>query len=239
MNIDLLFGKKKNKGDRTLKIKYKLHIKLFFLTIIPIFFMVFSPNRSLNAEEKPITLLPESKLFTVLNMAPGDSVSKSLTIYNGSSTSYYYNIKASHESGSKILYNNLHLQVTDNKGIIFQGNLKDFYLPSSRKLLSLQNEALTFKIQFPITSGNELQGLTTVANFYFSANGEAIPPTDSGSPDDKPTTDPPKNDTGFLPQTGEANSLFIILSGLFITIAGFGLLLINKPLFLNSFRRDK
>jgi LPXTG-motif cell wall-anchored protein len=67
------------------------------------------------------------------------------------------------------------------------------------------------------------------------------PPGTNEPPSNNPTptkpADPPSKDTGSLPQTGEENPIFIILSGFFISLAGLGLLLIKKSIIPNPFKR--
>jgi LPXTG-motif cell wall-anchored protein len=67
------------------------------------------------------------------------------------------------------------------------------------------------------------------------------PPGTNEPPSNNPTptkpADPPSKGTGSLPQTGEENPLFIILSGFFISLAGLGLLLIKKSIIPNPFKR--
>jgi LPXTG-motif cell wall-anchored protein len=67
------------------------------------------------------------------------------------------------------------------------------------------------------------------------------PPSTNEPPSNNPTptkpADPPSKDTGSLPQTGEENPIFIILSGFFILLAGLGLLLIKKSIIPNPFKR--
>jgi LPXTG-motif cell wall-anchored protein len=71
--------------------------------------------------------------------------------------------------------------------------------------------------------------------------GTNEPPNTNEPPSNNPTptkpADPPSKDTGSLPQTGEENPLFIIMSGLFISLAGLGLLLIKKSILPNPFKR--
>jgi LPXTG-motif cell wall-anchored protein len=71
--------------------------------------------------------------------------------------------------------------------------------------------------------------------------GTNEPPNTNEPPSNNPTPTkpavPPSKDTGSLPQTGEENPLFIIMSGLFISLAGLGLLLIKKSILPNPFKR--
>jgi LPXTG-motif cell wall-anchored protein len=71
--------------------------------------------------------------------------------------------------------------------------------------------------------------------------GTNEPPNTNEPPSNNPTptkpADSPSKDTGSLPQTGEENPLFIIMFGLFISLAGLSLLLIKKSILPNPFKR--
>jgi LPXTG-motif cell wall-anchored protein len=255
-------------------IKKKILFKLFILSIIPILALLITQKNSFQAEEKPITLLPDSRLFTISNMAPGDTITKSLKIINNSEETFQYNVITRHESDSIDFFNELNIKVTDNSSVFFNGKLKDFTLPTAKQLNKNDSDDLSFQIEMPINLGNEFQGLTTVVGFVFTAVGDSNPPDppddgdppdppDDGDPPDPPDdneppgtneppntnepptqnptptkpADPPSKDTGSLPQTGEENPLFIIMSGLFISLAGLGLLLIKKSILPNPFKR--
>jgi LPXTG-motif cell wall-anchored protein len=57
------------------------------------------------------------------------------------------------------------------------------------------------------------------------------------NPPPKDNTQTPSKNTGSLPQTGEQDPLLLMLSGLFISLAGFGLLLVKKSIIPNPFKR--
>jgi LPXTG-motif cell wall-anchored protein len=175
-------------------IKKKILFKLFILSIIPILALLITQKNSYQAEEKPITLLPDSRLFTVYNMAPGDTVTKSLKIINNSEETFQYNIITRHESDSIDFFNELNLQVTDNSSVLFNGKLKNFTLSTAKQLNKNDSEDLSFQIEMPINLGNEFQGLTSVVGFVFTAVGDSNPPDppDDGDPPDPPDDgDPP------------------------------------------------
>jgi LPXTG-motif cell wall-anchored protein len=201
------------------------------ILIFPILIILLYANLNTFAEEKPITLLPDSRLFSLENMAPGDINSATITIQNTTEELMNYDVSSSLQSGSKLFYDHLQLQVLDQDTILYDGLLSQLKMKALRELKKNSSETLTFKILFPITSKNEFQGLKSVVAFHFTGNGDELnePPSDGDNP--------PTKDTGSLPQTGEENPLFIILSGLFISISGLALLLIKKSIIPNPFKR--
>jgi LPXTG-motif cell wall-anchored protein len=225
-------------GERALIINKKNPLKLLFiLSIIPVFMLFFYQTNSIEATEKPITLLPESRLFTISNMAPGDTDSKSLSIINNSETDFQYKLTTKHATGSLPLFNDLMVKVSNNGEIVFKGKLKDLIFANTRDLKKGEKDILTFNIEMPINLGNEYQGLTTVVDFIFSAVGDIEPPGNEDNPNGDDTNNPPIKDKGSLPKTGEENPIFIIMSGLFISMAGLALLLIKKSILPNPFKR--
>ncbi|MDR7073337.1 LPXTG cell wall anchor domain-containing protein [Fictibacillus barbaricus] len=57
------------------------------------------------------------------------------------------------------------------------------------------------------------------------------------NPPPKDNSQAPGKSTGSLPQTGEESPLFMIMSGLFISLAGLGLLLVKKSIIPNPFKK--
>jgi LPXTG-motif cell wall-anchored protein len=268
--------------------KIKKRAILLLLSITPvIFYMIFS-SRTIEAIDKPITLIPDARLFEVANMKPGDTITKIQTIHNQSEDSFSYIITTEKESGSDLLYNQLDLKVIVDNLVIYNGKLKYLKLTEPLKLAKDSQQEITLQFHFPIESGNEYQGLITSVAFIYTAEADHSNPPDDGDPPDPPDdgdppdppddgdppdppednepptddneppgtneppntneppiqnptptkpADPPSKDTGSLPQTGEENPLFIIMSGLFISLAGLGLLLIKKSILPNPFKR--
>jgi LPXTG-motif cell wall-anchored protein len=195
-------------------------------------------NLNTFAEEKTVKLLPETRLFKLENMAPGDSKVETITIQNTTEELMSYEVSSSLESGSELFYGHLQLQVMDQKNLLYKGSLSKLKLKASRELKKGGSETLTFKILFPIKSKNEYQGLKSVVAFHFKGIGEEMsePPNNDGSPSDN-SNNPPTKDTGSLPQTGEESPIFLVLSGVFMSIAGLGLLLAKKSIMPNPFKR--
>ncbi|MBH0169147.1 LPXTG cell wall anchor domain-containing protein [Fictibacillus sp. 18YEL24] len=256
-------------------IKFKL---ILIYSLIGLIIVVFLPIGRTGADsstpEIKIDILPEAVLFDIENFKPGDWAPRDLTIQNNGNQDFSYNMKAQMKSGSEKLYNQLLLKVEDRTNLLFEGKLKDFKGLNPRPLASLTEEKLKVTVEFPYESGNEFQGLQTIAEFIIYAEGQTTPPDppDDGDPPDPPddgdppnpptdTNNPPGSNeppstnkppngstptkpveqpskaTGLLPQTGEENPMFTILSGFFIFLAGIGLLLVKMSVLPNPFRR--
>ncbi|MGM0843548.1 MAG: TasA family protein [Bacillota bacterium] len=108
-----------------------------------------------------ISTSPHIILFDLTNLKPGDTMSRDLLIANNGEQDFHYIISNKFTGGSEKLYNQLLLEVSDEKGIIFKGNLKDFNKIDSRSLKSREQENILFHVEMPYELGNEYQGLTT------------------------------------------------------------------------------
>lgn len=232
----------------------KLSLNLFKLiliySVVLLTIVVFLPISSTGADsstpEIKIDTLPESVLFNIKDFKPGDWAPRVLTIQNNGNQDFSYNIQSRMKSGSEKLFNVFQLKIEDQSGIIFKGELKDFKGLDPRHLAAFSEEKLTVTVEFPYVSGNEFQGLDTEVEFVLYAEGKNEPPPpdkeepdeDNGStPPGNNNNNPPAKDNGSLPQTGEDNPIFIILSGLFISMAGLALLLVKKSILPNPFKR--
>lgn len=225
--------------------KFKLIlIYTCILLVATVFIPIGNTGADSSTPEIKIDTLPESVLFNIKDFKPGDWAPRVLTIQNNGNQDFSYNIKSRMKSGSEKLFNVFQLKIEDQSGIIFKGELQDFKGLDPRPLASFSEEKLTVTVEFPYVSGNEFQGLDTEVEFVLYAEGEnEPPPPDKEEPDEDNGSTPPGNnnppakDTGSLPQTGEDNPIFIILSGLFISMAGLALLLVKKSILPNPFKR--
>ncbi|MFG6496220.1 LPXTG cell wall anchor domain-containing protein [Fictibacillus sp. UD] len=189
--------------------------------------------------------------FHMENMRPGYVEDHILTVKNTGNQIVKYTVKSMFKSGEK-LFNELNVTVKHENTELFKGRLKDLNI-APKVLPASTNHPLTFSIGLPGEAGNEFQGLTTSFEIQVQGEGED-PPTNGGDPgeddgnnppgsstppqnENGTPTSPPTNDTGSLPQTGEENPMFLILSGVFMSVAGLVLLLIKKSMLTNPFRR--
>jgi LPXTG-motif cell wall-anchored protein len=172
------------------KIKKRTLILLFSIT--PVFFYMIFSSKTIEAMDKPITLIPDARLFEVTNMKPGDTITKVQKIHNQSNDSFSYVITTEKESGSDLLYNQLDLQVIADNTEIYNGKLKYLNLSKPLKLNKNSQHGITFQFHFPIDSGNEYQGLITSVAFIYTAEADHGNPPDDGDPPNPPDDgDPP------------------------------------------------
>ncbi|WP_159439938.1 TasA family protein [Bacillus sinesaloumensis] len=152
-----------------------------------------------------IMTTPEKVLFDIENFKPGDWATRTLTIKNSGSEDFKYLTSADRKSGSKELYEELVLSITDSTGEIFKGKLGEFKKIDPREIATGQQEDLIFTVEFPPHLGNEYQGLTTEVELKFYAEGTlggALP------------VDGPK-----LPETG-TNSFNLLIAGMLLVLGG-------------------
>lgn len=213
------------------------------LLAVAVFIPIGKTGADSTTPEIKIDTLPEKVLFDIDNFKPGDWAPRVLTIQNNGNQDFSYNLQSRMKSGSEKLYDQFQLKIEDQSGIIFEGNLKDFKGLNPRPLAAFSEEKLTITVEFPFQSGNEFQGLETEVEIVLFAEGKdnPTPPdneeTDGGNGNNPPENNPPTKGSGSLPQTGEDNPIIIILSGLFISLAGLALLLVKKSIITNPFKR--
>jgi LPXTG-motif cell wall-anchored protein len=229
--------------------KFKLIlIYTCILLVAAVFIPVGNTGADSSTPEIKIDTLPEKVLFDIKDFKPGDWAPRVLTVQNNGNQDFSYNIQSRMKSGSKKLYNVFQLEIKDQSGVIFKGDLKDFKGLDPRPLAAFSEEKLTVTVDFPYVSGNEFQGLDTEVEIVLYAEGKNDPPPTDPDPEEPDedngnnppgddSNNPPAEDTGSLPQTGEDDPIFIILSGLFISMAGIALLLIKKSILPNPFKR--
>jgi LPXTG-motif cell wall-anchored protein len=193
--------------------------------------------------------------FHMENMRPGYMEDHTLTVKNTGDLIVKYTVKSAFKSGEK-LFKELNVTVKQGNTELYKGKLSNLSI-EPRTLPARTDDPLIFSIGLPGEAGNEFQGLTTSFEIQVQGEGED-PPTDGEDPGEDPgeedgnnppdsnttpqdgdgtPTNPPTKDTGSLPQTGEEDPILLILSGVFMSMAGLGLLLIKKSIVLNPFRR--
>ena len=228
-------------------IMFKLLIVYCLLLLTILFFIpIGNTGADSTTPEIKIDALPQMVLYDINNFKPGDWAPRVLTVQNNGNQDFSYNIQARMKSGSTKLFNIFHLTIEDQSDVLFNGELKEFKGLKRHSLAAFSEEKLTVTVVFPYVSGNEFQGLDTEVEFVLYAEGESEqPPTDPDNPggDDGESETPghnggsPNKPTGTLPPTGEDNQLFLILTGLFLSMAGIALLLVKNAILPNPFKR--
>lgn len=148
---------------------------------------------------------PHKILFDVDNMKPGDWAIRDYTIFNKGKQDFEYTASAQFKSGSKKLFKQLEIEISDKNGVLYSGKIKDFDGLDYRKLAKSDEETLTFRVDFPAELGNEYQGLTskfTIKLYVRGTLGGLLPA-----------------DGGVLPNTA-TNMFNFIVGGLILVIGG-------------------
>ncbi|RFB10577.1 LPXTG cell wall anchor domain-containing protein [Bacillus sp. HNG] len=198
---------------------------IFFISVCTLIFFLLV-NQVSASQAKTNTVIdimttPEKVLFDIDNFKPGDWATRTLTIKNSGSEDFKYLTSAKRKSGSKELYEELYLTISDKSGELFKGKLSEFNTIDPRSIASGKQEELTFSVEFPSHLGNEYQGLTTEVELKFYAEGTlggALP------------VDGPK-----LPQTG-TNTFNVLIAGIALVLSGSILFFILKRVRLKTVR---
>lgn len=131
----------------------------------------------------------EEFLFDVENLKPGDYMRENLMVENTGDHDYYFHAESKFESGSKKLFNQFLLEVTDSEDAeLYEGSLADFTGFDPRFLEKGETDEIEFKATLPYESGNEFQGLAV--KFKILIWAEAQPTEPNPDPNPKPNPDP-------------------------------------------------
>ncbi|MED1561982.1 hypothetical protein AJ85_19365 [Alkalihalobacillus alcalophilus ATCC 27647 = CGMCC 1.3604] len=154
-----------------------IYILVTALTVFLLVSLSIQYSHQTLAETNPINIStsPDSFLFQVDNMKPGDWAERSLTIQNRGSEDFTYNSEALFQGGSKKLYNEFLLEIETVNGPLYKGKLSDFTGFEPRHLKTQHEEDLSLIIRFPTELGNEFQGLEFEVELKFVAEGGEQP----------------------------------------------------------------
>ncbi|WP_413376037.1 LPXTG cell wall anchor domain-containing protein [Alkalihalobacillus sp. 1P02AB] len=150
-----------------------IYILVTALTVFLLGSLSIQYSQQTLAETNPISIStsPDSLLFQVDNMKPGDWAERRLTIQNRGSEDFTYNSEVLFQGGSKKLYNEFLLEIENENGLLYKGKLSEFTGFEPRHLKTLHEEELLFIIRFPTELGNEFQGLEFEVEIKFIAEG--------------------------------------------------------------------
>lgn len=198
----------------------------FGISILIIIMMLFAPG-TLQAEENnneqkdiDISVSPSPILFNLINVKPGDSMSRNITITNKGKKDFQYLFTNTFMSGSEKFYNELLLVISKGKESLVEGKVKDFEKMDLRTLESGSSETFEITVEIPYELGNEFQGLSTEFQFNFLVEGSdgAVSPVGGGR---------------VLPDTGTDYYMYLVLGGV-LFIAGISLYIISRRKFASK-----
>ncbi len=116
-----------------------------------------------------ISVSPPSGFLRAPNMAPGDSVTAALTVYNDGQHDFVFDISAVKESGSDPMFRTLDLLIDDSEGVIYSGKLSECKNTMPRIIGRGGNRVVNFTVSLPTMVNNTYQDLTTGVTFVFNA----------------------------------------------------------------------
>lgn len=162
---------------------------VFILVIGIISFMVLADTNSVFAASLEIvgdnlglSITPDSPIFSMQNMAPGDTESSVVTVNNTGDSRFSIYVSSEKENGDEALYQSLNISVENNKGShsYYSGPLKGLSNVALGSVVPGGEEKLNFSMHFPNDIGNELQRKALSVKFIFTAqNNESGSGSDS------------------------------------------------------------
>jgi spore coat-associated protein N len=130
-------------------------------------------NNLLQAAVIDITTTPTSAIFDIIDMLPGDTVTRDVYVNNAGNADFTYKVN---NSGTGTLLwtdttNGLQLTIKEGSTIYYDGPVSslnsnaasDFLLPEG------QSDTLTFVVSLPTSADNTFQGLAETITFTFDA----------------------------------------------------------------------
>ncbi|WP_456273088.1 TasA family protein [Bacillus sp. AK031] len=146
--------------------------KSFYMSLV-LFILFLIPAEAYGETNNPldISTSPHKILFDLTNLKPGDTMSRELLIENKGEQEFDYVLSNKFLEGSKEFYSHLLLTVSDGKGVVYDGKLKDFSELPSRSLKISNQETLLFKVEVPYYLDNAYQGLSCDFEFKLYVEG--------------------------------------------------------------------
>lgn len=161
---------------------------------------------------------PETTLFDIENMKPGDWAPRSITVENNGNIHFMYDMHMEN-NGEEKLFNVLFMEITDGHSELYNGTLADFSSLTGREVLSGDEENIQITIRFPEDLGNNYQGLDMHFTLIFTAEAKDGM-RDEIIVDSKVGTDGDGQQGGaLLPNTATNVFNFILVGGLFLIFA--------------------
>jgi LPXTG-motif cell wall-anchored protein len=145
---------------------------IFFIFLIIFVFSGFNVFADEGLEEIDIATSPHKIFFNINNLKPGDSVTKTLIVYNNGKQDFNYLFSNRFLTGSEKFYNEILLTISDQSNtVLFNDKIKNLEILEPRYLKTGTSENLIFSIKIPFELGNEFQGLGSEFQFKFYVEG--------------------------------------------------------------------
>lgn len=148
----------------------------------------FAASLEVIGDDLGLSITPDSPIFKIQNMAPGDTESSVVTVNNaGDST---FSIFLGSEKEDEDLYRNLEITIENNDGSqsYYSGSLIGLSNVALGSVVPGGAEKLNLSMHFPNYIGNEAQGKALSAKFIFTAQINTV--SDSGTIDNNNNNSP-------------------------------------------------
>ncbi len=169
---------------------------LFFALATAVFTSTATvPNNAFTTGTLRLTTQPTAAVVTYAGMAPGDQVTRPLTVTNAGSLALTYTMTTTVTADSgmglaNVLTTTIKSGVTNcsNTGWASSGTLltnsalASAAIASARTLTAGANEVLCFHVTLPLTTTNGYQQASTTVAFVFNASSDPPPPTPTPAP---------------------------------------------------------
>ena len=214
----------------------------FLLVIAIIIFMTFAKIDSSFAADHEIignnfgiSIVQNSPLFNIQNMAPGDSENSTITIKNQGNSVFSVSLAMNKVSGDDILFQNLEIHISnDSQTSYYNGTLVGLKNIDIGSVLPGSEKSYNLNVVFPLQLGNEFQKKSLAVKLVFTAlspdsSTKPIPdtigtiPAQTPAPTVKPTektTTEEKVPLGELVKTGGTPPEVFYIIGLVLIITG-------------------
>lgn len=155
---------------------------LLAVSLIVAGFVLLAGGRDVSAsglviagDSKGIRIEPSDRpLFTMNNMAPGDSQSAPLTVSNDGDAAFTCTVSAVKEGGADILFDGLLIAAAEADGTeLYSGPLSGLNKTAMGKVTAGRSKGYIFTITFPKETANAAQGKTLSMKFVFTATGSS------------------------------------------------------------------
>lgn len=152
----------------------------------------FAANLEVVGGKLGLSISPDSPLFSMENMAPGDTENSTVTVKNTGDSAFSFFIESKKDSGDEALFKDLNITIENNDGThsYYSGPLKSLKNVELGSVLPNGEEKLNLSLHFPTNIGNEDQQKTLSVSFIFTAQGEEVSPSPSPGPSPSPSPSP-------------------------------------------------
>lgn len=150
-------------------------LSLALVTLCVVFLIqpesAFAASITIVGDNLGISIVEDSPLFTVENMAPGDKERSLLTIRNDGNAEFLFTIQSNMESGDESLFENLVVSVENDSGtvIYFNGPISEMDVARIGPIPPGGEKQMGLSVYFPSELGNEYQNLSLSIEFIFIA----------------------------------------------------------------------